>query len=400
MQISGYCYPIEYEPKSEIYFLRTLACWGWATWSRAWQLYTTDSTYLLQQVTKTDKIKSGFNLDDQANYLLQLKLNYWGELNTWAVKWYATIFLRQGLCLFPKKSLVRNIGHDGSGENCEPNILFNTSTQAYVSLNEDFINEPIIENYEARQSLISYYRDVYNYKVSDKPKIGVLNKLFRRIFNLIKKVLYRLAYSIIPELYEFSKLKALNSSTRHNSYIDDKAVLYPNYRIINSFIGSYTYVSINSIINNATIGKFCSIGPNLICGWGVHPLNSISTSPMFYSTAKQNGYSLTGENKIEETKPIIIGNDVFIGMNVTILDGVTIGDGAVIGAGSVVSKDIPPYAVAYGNPIKVVKYRFSDSTIKRLLETKWWDWDYNKLKKVEEDFFEVDKFLNCSITSK
>nr|WP_255481100.1 CatB-related O-acetyltransferase [Pontibacter sp. Tf4] len=121
---------------------------------------------------------------------------------------------------------------------------------------------------------------------------------------------------------------------------------------------------------------------------------------MFYSTAKQNGYSLTGENKIEETKPIIIGNDVFIGMNVTILDGVTIGDGAVIGAGSVVSKDIPPYAVAYGNPIKVVKYRFSDSTIKRLLETKWWDWDYNKLKKVEEDFFEVDKFLNCSITSK
>ncbi|WP_435801063.1 DapH/DapD/GlmU-related protein [Polaribacter sp.] len=110
---------------------------------------------------------------------------------------------------------------------------------------------------------------------------------------------------------------------------------------MNTSIDDYTYVDINSYISETKIGKFCSIGPNLTCGWGIHPTNGISTSPMFYSTKKQNGITLSKENKIKERKPIKIGNDVLIGINVTILDGINIGDAAVIGAGSVVSKDIP-----------------------------------------------------------
>jgi carbonic anhydrase/acetyltransferase-like protein (isoleucine patch superfamily) len=84
---------------------------------------------------------------------------------------------------------------------------------------------------------------------------------------------------------------------------------------------------------------------------------------------------------------------VFIGMNVTILDGVTIGDGAVIGAGAVVSKDIPPYAVAVGNPIKIVKYRYIEAQIDCLLKIKWWDKDLDTLKLVEKYFFEIDQFI-------
>ena len=70
---------------------------------------------------------------------------------------------------------------------------------------------------------------------------------------------------------------------------------------------------------------------------------------------------------------IVVGNDVWIGHGVTILSGVTIGDGAVIGACSVVSKNIPPYAIAYGNPIRVVRYRFSKEIIEKLLKIAWWD---------------------------
>lgn len=165
------------------------------------------------------------------------------------------------------------------------------------------------------------------------------------------------------------------------------------YRMYNSTIGKYTYISKNSVLNNTTVGKFCSIGPNLICGWGIHPLDGISTAPMFYSTMKQNGMTLSDVDKVEELKSIEIGNDVFIGMNVSILDGVTIGDGAVIGAGCVVSKDIPPYAVAIGNPVKIIKYRFDEKTIKKLLEIKWWDWDLDKLKDVEQMFFNIDEFI-------
>lgn len=141
------------------------------------------------------------------------------------------------------------------------------------------------------------------------------------------------------------------------------------------------------------IGKFCSIGPNFFCGWGVHPMDGISTSPMFYSTLKQNGMTLSLVDKVEERKNIRIGNDVFIGANVTVLDGVTIGDGAVIGAGAVVSKDIPPYAIAVGCPIRILRYRFDEEIRKKLLSIKWWNFDDEKLHDVENYFFEINRFI-------
>lgn len=158
-------------------------------------------------------------------------------------------------------------------------------------------------------------------------------------------------------------------------------------------IGAYSYIAKNSNITNTEIGKFTSIGPNFSAGLGIHPTNGISTSPIFYSTAKQNGVTLTKKNKIEESKLITIGNDVFIGANVTVLDGVSIGDGAVIGAGAVVNKDIPPYAIAVGVPAKVVKYRFEKEQIEALLKIRWWNMSEKELQDVEKYFFEVDEFI-------
>ena len=187
----------------------------------------------------------------------------------------------------------------------------------------------------------------------------------------------------------------IRNNSKKNT-ISEKARLYGPYHISDSKIGDYSYVSMNSYISKASIGKFCSIGPNFLCGWGIHPLKTVSTNPMFYSKAKQNGISLSKTNKIKERKRITIGNDVFIGANVVVLDGVTIGDGAVIGAGAVVSKDIPPYAVAVGCPIKVIKYRFDEDTINRLIKLKWWNWSFERLKSVEKHFFDVDAFLEKS----
>lgn len=170
--------------------------------------------------------------------------------------------------------------------------------------------------------------------------------------------------------------------------------IYPPYFLRSVSLGDYSYISKNASINNCVIGRFSSIGPNFCCGLGIHPTGGISTSPMFYSTAKQNGMTLCSENKIAESKKTIIGNDVFIGANVTILDGVRIGDGAVIGAGAVVTKDIPPYAVAVGVPAEVKKYRFDEKTIAELLESQWWDKDIDEYKRVERFFWEPDKFLH------
>lgn len=158
-------------------------------------------------------------------------------------------------------------------------------------------------------------------------------------------------------------------------------------------LGDYSYIARNSNICHCIIGKFCSIGPNFCCGQGVHPINGISTAPMFYSVVKQNGITLSKENKVKESKLTVIGNDVFIGANVTVLDGVKIGDGAVIGAGAVVVKDIPPYAIAVGVPAKVVKYRFDERTIEALLEKQWWNGSEEELQKVESFFWDVNSFL-------
>lgn len=158
-------------------------------------------------------------------------------------------------------------------------------------------------------------------------------------------------------------------------------------------IGDYSYIAKNSNISNCSIGKFCSIGPNFCCGLGLHPTNGISTSPMFYSTAKQNGMTLVEKDSFIEYKQSYIGNDVFIGANVTVIDGVTIGDGAVIGAGAVVVNDIPPFAIAVGVPAKVVKYRFDNKTQDKIMRLKWWNYNEEQLKDVAKYEFDVEKFI-------
>jgi acetyltransferase-like isoleucine patch superfamily enzyme len=182
-------------------------------------------------------------------------------------------------------------------------------------------------------------------------------------------------------------------SIKENLEQSDDAKIYEPYRLVNSIIGKGTYVSINSMVSETVIGKFCSIGPNFVCGWGIHPSNGLSTSPFFYSTLKQNGSTVADKDLILERKLITIGNDVFIGANVTVLDGVEIGDGAIIGAGAIVSKNIPDYAIAYGNPIEIMKYRFTDIQRTKLKKIAWWNFDDDKLKSVHENFFNIDEFI-------
>lgn len=187
---------------------------------------------------------------------------------------------------------------------------------------------------------------------------------------------------------------SLVKSERVNVIVGKYTRITPPFFLHHIELGDYSYISKNASINKCIIGRFCSIGPNFCCGLGIHPTNGISTSPMFYSSAKQNGITLCDENKVEESKETRIGNDVFIGANVTVLDGVSIGDGAVIGAGAVVTKDIPPYAIVGGVPAKIIRYRFNDTTISKLQEKQWWDKDEKELERVEHFFWSVTDYLD------
>lgn len=105
----------------ETFFLRTTTSWGWATWRRAWAQFQPDALALAREVEPRMR---EFNVEGGYDYFRQLRLNADGRLKTWAVLWYASIFLAGGLTLHPHRSLVRNIGHDHSGTHSEPDERF------------------------------------------------------------------------------------------------------------------------------------------------------------------------------------------------------------------------------------------------------------------------------------
>lgn len=150
-------------------------------------------------------------------------------------------------------------------------------------------------------------------------------------------------------------------------------IVYDHTFLLNTVVGDYTYIGGNNKIQNAVIGKFCSIGPEVRIGLGIHPLHLKSTYPGFYTNSEyyrvEKQYDFTGE----EYKQVEIGHDVWIGARATILDGVKIGDGAVVAAGAVVTKDVPSYAIVGGVPAKVIKYRFDENRVKELLVEQWWN---------------------------
>ncbi|MER9329714.1 CatB-related O-acetyltransferase [Mesorhizobium sp. M0152] len=131
------------------------------------------------------------------------------------------------------------------------------------------------------------------------------------------------------------------------------------------------------------IGKFCAIaeGVRFIMNGANHAMSGFSTYPFnIFGHGWENGFDPTTWSR-EVRGDTVVGSDVWIGMEAVILPGVQIGHGAIIAAKSVVTHDVPSYAIVAGNAAKVVKMRFDDRTIRRLLSVAWWDWPADKVSR-------------------
>lgn len=159
-------------------------------------------------------------------------------------------------------------------------------------------------------------------------------------------------------------------------------------------IGDYSYGVPRVHVGKAhlKIGRFCSIGR------GVFILLGAEHRPDWVTTYPFNAFHSAAEHiqGVPHSKgDVIIGNDVWIGQGASILSGVTIGDGACIGAGALVSRDVPPYGVAAGNPARLIRLRFTEEQIAALLELKWWDWPIEDIEPLFETIMssDIDGFI-------
>lgn len=153
--IHGYVYPIENLP--ETFFIRGADCWGWATWQRAWNLFEPDGKKLLNELEKK-KLEKKANFNNTYNFTQMLADQIDGKNNSWAVRWYMSIFLKDMLTLYPGVAYVQNIGTDNSGTHCEITDIFHVK----LSKNYHFRKISIQENKNARRLFEIFHKKMKN----------------------------------------------------------------------------------------------------------------------------------------------------------------------------------------------------------------------------------------------
>lgn len=163
--IHAYIYPVK-NNLPETYFIRGADCWGWATWARAWKFFEPDGEKLLHEL-KRRNLSREFDFNNSYGYSQMLEDQEKGKNDSWAIRWYASAFLRDMLTLYPGTSLVANIGHDSSGTHCGESEIFDADLADRPLILDKL---PIEENMHAKKEIEKFFRSMRFKQIHQKIK--------------------------------------------------------------------------------------------------------------------------------------------------------------------------------------------------------------------------------------
>lgn len=179
-------------------------------------------------------------------------------------------------------------------------------------------------------------------------------------------------FSLEISYYLSRGLKKIRGSAVKGSSIHRTSKVESGSTVIDSVFGRYSFCGYDCTIVHCDVGSFCSLASKVSIGGAMHPMEFVSTSPVFLSH-RDSVKAKLAHHKYLPVVRTTIGHDVWIGEGVYVKAGVTVGHGAVIGMGSVVTKDVPPYSVVAGNPARLIRMRFEAEVMEALMKMAWWD---------------------------
>jgi acetyltransferase-like isoleucine patch superfamily enzyme len=192
---------------------------------------------------------------------------------------------------------------------------------------------------------------------------------------------------VISRVFKKARGSAISESDIHST-----SKVESGSTIIRSNIQKHSFCGYDCTIIDCSVGAFCSIASKVTVGGSRHPMEYVSTSPVFLSHRDSVKTKFSRHPYVWRAQTTI-GNDVWIGENVQIKGGVSIGHGAVIGMGSVITRDIAPYEIVGGNPARLIRMRFPPEIVKALLKMAWWNLSDEELRRIAPLFPDPEKML-------
>jgi len=292
MQISGYMFPVDIKFSHDSFFIPFPTSWGWATWKRAWNKF--DPLMKDYEILRKNKeLIKKFNVDGNYNYFKMLETQINNKIDSWAIRWYLSVFMNNGLVLYPSKTLVRNDGFDGTGIHCGNKNLFDDKIDDYFCVEEfsiPVINDEIFK--EIKKNLKSKDSSMMINFMTIFKKIFFMGKNIFKTFSLLINNFKLLSFyltGMIPwsigyEIYKKqSILKALDYNInltklpkKFGYRIDERIIEYPwlfsklndSYEVLldAGSILNYDFLLLNPKLNNKKI-FISTLAPENNCYW-------------------------------------------------------------------------------------------------------------------------------------